>query len=262
MGIAKYYHIAETNFLNSFVYFTDTIASSLFIGLVVFVFTRLWGVIYDGNAPIEGFTIVMMLWYFVMTESITTSHGKVLEEIGNEVINGEIANHLSKPYNYIAYKYSMTIGKSLFKFFLTFLVGSAVLLIFLRPMEIALYSIPFIAIVILLAITLHFAMIAFLGVFAFWFEDAKALHFIYQKVIFSIGGMFLPLDFFPAWLGKISAALPFSYVAYHPAKLFVDFNWPDFIRVLIMESWWILFFAVLIWILYSLYTRRLSVNGG
>lgn len=262
MGLNKYFSIAKINFLNSIIYGTDSIISTLFIAVIVFVFINLWTAVYNAGASVQGYTLVMVLWYFVMTESIVTSLSRVLEEIGDEVISGNISNYLNKPYNYIFYKYASTIGHAMFKFFTTLIIGGAIVLAMLGPLKINLIYIPFIFLVCLLAITLHFVITALLGVFAFWFEDAKALAFIYQKILFTAGGMLLPLEVFPLWLETIGKYLPFSYVAYYPAKLFVDFNWAFFSKVILFELGWILFFSMILIIAYKKYIRRLTINGG
>ena len=111
-SFGKYAAIAKTNFVNSTTYFADFVSGSLFIGLIIYIFTNLWQAIYSsGSGVIEGFSIAMVLWYFVMTESIVTSHSKVLEDIGEDVMTGELANYLNKPYNYMLYRYFSSIGK-------------------------------------------------------------------------------------------------------------------------------------------------------
>ena len=262
MAFTKYFEIGRINFMNSIVYAGDLLASSLFIGLIIFIFINLWKIVYANTGVIEGFTITMMLWYFVMTESIVTAQTKVLEEIWEDVVGGNLANYLNKPYNYLIYKYASSIGRAILKFFLTFIIGGTIVLIFLGGISIKLYTIPFILIIVLLAISLNFMIMTFLGIFAFWLEDARALSFIYQKIVFTIGGMLLPLEIFPAWIMKISSVLPFSYIAYHPAKLFVEFSFQSFFQVLIFESAWIILFAVLVAILYKKSIKRLTINGG
>jgi ABC-2 type transport system permease protein len=39
---------------------------------------------------------------------------------------------------------------------------------------------------------------------AFWLSDAKATWFLYQKLVFLLGGMLLPLQLFPAWLERVA----------------------------------------------------------
>lgn len=262
MTVTKYFSIGKINFINSFTYTLDIFAHSLFIGLILFIFISLWKVVFSGKTIIDGFTINMMVWYVVMTESIITSQRHIVEEIGNEIKSGEIANYLNKPYNYVLYKYFSSIGSSVFRFFLTFVVAGIVVIIFLGGIKVSVASIPFILLSAFLAITLQFFISAFIGLFAFWFEDSKGMDFIYQKIVFTIGGMLMPLDIFPFWLQKISKVLPFSYTAYHPAKLFVNFEWQRFFSVIKYQLMWVVIFCILIALLYRICVRRVSVNGG
>ncbi len=262
MGISKYYYIAKTNFISSLTYIQDVIWSSTFIAIIIFIFVNLWKAIFGTNEYIAGFTIVMMLWYLVMTESIVTSQSRVLEDIGDELISGNITNYLNKPYNYILYKFSTSIGASLLKFAITFIAGSIVVYIFIGPMTIALWTIPLIAIIVMLALILNFTIMSFLGIFALWLEDAKSLEFVYNKIVFTLGGMLIPLEIFPTWLYKLSLLLPFSLVAYYPSKLFVSFSMMLFFKILLLEIIWIIIFVILATIAYKICIKKISINGG
>ena len=121
---------------------------------------------------------------------------------------------------------------------------------------------PLVILAVILALTLHFLIMAFLGIFAFWFGDAKSLNFVYSKIVFIIGGMLLPLEIFPDWLANISRALPFSYIAYYPAKLFVAFDWHFFMQTITRQLMWILITIILITVAYKIFVRRISINGG
>jgi ABC-2 type transport system permease protein len=262
MEHTKYFWIARINLINSFVYVREMIAKSAFIGVIVFIFIQLWKAIYGPNNIIEGYTINMMLWYFVMAESIVTSQSRVLEEIGNDVISGNIANYLNKPYNYILYKFSESIGKAIVRFSLTFIIGAIVVGVLLGGISIGISSILLITVSVFLAITLHFCMMAFLGIFALWIEDPRALSFVYSKIIFTIGGMLIPLEIFPFWLQSISAKLPFSYIAYYPSKLFVNFSTELFLRTAILQLVWIAIITIVIVISYNIHIKKLTINGG
>lgn len=263
MTFAKYLEAGKINFFNSIMYFWDFLSSAIFVALILFIFTSLWKTIYGaGDDLIVGFTINMMMWYMVMTESIVVSAGRPIEEIGEEIQSGQIAQHLNKPYNYLLFKYCAMIMQVVLRFVLTFAIGSVVVLIFLGGLKVQLIHVPFIALIVLLALTLHLAIMIFLGVLVFWTEDAHSIHFVYQKIVFVLGGMLVPLEIFPAWLEQISRMLPFSYIAYYPAKLFVNFSWHDFWQVLAGELGWILLLILLITILYKICIKKISVNGG
>ena len=54
---------------------------------------------------------------------------------------------------------------------------------------------------------------------AFWLRDARSTWFLYQKLVFLLGGMLLPLEFLPRALADVARALPFAAMAYAPARL-------------------------------------------
>lgn len=263
MKFVKYWEVAKIGFFNSFVYIMDFLARALFIGLIIFILVQLWEVVYaGGNDIIEGFTISMMIWYLAMTESIVTSPGRIIEQIGGEVRSGDIAQKINKPYNYVMFNYASSLGKTLISFATTFAIASVITFLLVGGFSLKLVHLPLIFFSVFLGLTLHFLIMAMLGLFALWLEDAHALHFIYQKIIFILGGMLLPLEIFPSWLEGISKILPFSYVAYHPAKLWVMFKWSYLVEVLIGQLIWIGVAILAITIIYHIGVRRLSINGG
>ena len=54
---------------------------------------------------------------------------------------------------------------------------------------------------------------------AFWVRDAGSTWFLYQKLVFILGGMLLPLEVLPGWLQTVARVLPFMAMAYVPARL-------------------------------------------
>lgn len=204
----------------------------------------------------------MMIWYLVLTESIVTSQGKIIIEIGKEVINGDIANYLNKPYHYLFYKYSSTIGSTIANFSLTLLITGLVATLLVGPITINPLNIPLILSSCLLGITLHFSMMATLGIFTLWIEDSRSLDFLYQKLIFVAGGMLAPLDIFPTWFANITLILPFSYAVYAPAMLFVNFNIERFVETILIQIFWIIITSSIALILFKFLLRRVSINGG
>jgi len=216
----------------------------------------------SGVTLISGFTLPMMVWYLVMTEAIVTAQGKVIVEIGDEVKSGNIANYLNKPYSYLFYKYFSTLGSSTAQFASNFFIGALVAFLLIGAINTPLFFIPFILIIAFTAMALHFTMMALLGVTAFWLEESRAMDFIYSKLVFTIGGMLVPLEIFPIWLSENVKWLPFSYVAYHPAKLMVMFSFDYFFQIVIVQLVWILLIGGTALVLFNFLVKRVSVNGG
>jgi ABC-2 type transport system permease protein len=145
---------------------------------------------------------------------------------------------------------------------MTFLIGAILIYFMVGGISFSWITLPFIVITIVLALVLDFFMMMSIALLAFWFEDTNSFRWVYDKFLFTIGGMLIPLEIFPKWLSNISGVLPFSFVAYYPAKMFVNFNVNELLRVIIYQIGYIFIFAVLAFTIYHFGSRRLNINGG
>jgi ABC-2 type transport system permease protein len=101
-----------------------------------------------------------------------------------------------------------------------------------------------------------------IGLLAFITEDVAPFEWIYQKLIFILGGLLIPIDFYPEWLQALAKALPFSYMMYGPARLFVSPDMVDFLNLIGSQFLWILLLGGVLTLFFRLGTRRLAINGG
>jgi ABC-2 type transport system permease protein len=94
---------------------------------------------------------------------------------------------------------------------------------------------------------------------AFWLDDAKSSWFLYQKLIFLLGGMLLPLELLPGWLEQAARGLPFWTMAYVPARLLSGHAEPD---LLLVQLSWLVVLASVATYAFRVGERRLQVVGG
>lgn len=121
---------------------------------------------------------------------------------------------------------------------------------------------PLVLVAVLGAWLINFCIGALIGLAAFVSEEVSPYEWIYQKMIFILGGMLIPLDFYPAWLQSIAKALPFAYAMYGPARLFVTPDLGQFSSLVLGQGLWILILGGLLALAYSRGVRRLAINGG
>ncbi|NCF64655.1 MAG: ABC transporter permease [Chloroflexi bacterium] len=260
----KYGAITQTNFQNQLAYVWDALGRAVFIILIMFIFVQLWSAVYesqDTNA-IAGLTLADTIWYFLIAEMIELGKFRHDQRISDEVKDGSIAYTLSRPYNYLFYHFFNGLGETVIKMALVFLLGLPIVLWSVGPPSITLQSLSPFLLVLFLALVLDFFMASSIGLLAFVTEDTFSFRLIYQKLIFILGGLLIPLDFLPPWLQQIARLLPFSQVNYAPAKLFVAFEWQLFLYTLALQLFWILVMGSLLTLQYRWATRRLVVNGG
>lgn len=261
---SKYGAITLMNLQNQLAYIWDALGRAVFIILIMFIFVQLWSVVYEsqGTAEIAGLTLADTIWYFLIAEMIELGKFRHDQRISEEVKDGSIAYTLIRPYNYLAYHFFNGLGETLVKVGLIFLLGFPIVMIYVGLPNLTLSGlIPFV-LVFFLALLLDFFMASSIGLLAFVVEDTFPFRLIYQKLIFILGGLLIPLDFLPAWLRRIARLLPFSQVTYAPAKLFVAFEWQLFWGTLALQLFWIGIMGALLFFQYRWATRRLAVNGG
>lgn len=263
-NIKKYIYITRVSVSDAMVYVVDFFGRSIFYVFVIAIFLLLWKAIYaNGEELIDGFNLNKMIWYLIITEMIASSSARIYSEVSNDVKSGNIAYLLNKPYNYIAYCFSNSIGKIMIALIVNSIVGLIIGYLFVGPLTgFNITILPFLVIAILLGSCLNFFINFALALSAFWVEENMPFRWIYQKLIFTLGGMMLPLDLFPDIIKNISKKLPFAYVTYAPAKLGVDFSLNSFKAITIIQLAYLLVAVLICLLMYRKGVKALNVNGG
>ncbi len=109
---------------------------------------------------------------------------------------------------------------------------------------------------------IDFCVAALIGLSAFVSEDVSAFEWIYQKALFILGGMLIPLDFFPAWLRAISQATPFAFTVYGPARLFIQPSLERFGWLLVGQVAWLVSLVLVTGWIFKRGVSWLTINGG
>jgi len=101
-----------------------------------------------------------------------------------------------------------------------------------------------------------------IGLSAFWMEEVAPIVWIYQKLMFTVGGLFLPLEFFPQWLRSIAEWLPFRFITNAPARAFVAFDLRETAAALAGQLAYIAVVGLGVALVWHAARRRLVVHGG
>lgn len=260
----KYGAITVTNFQNQLAYVWDTINRSLFIVFIMFIFVQLWTAVYgtQNEEAIAGLTLANTIWYLLIAETMELGKFRHDIRISEEVKDGSIAYTLVRPYNYLAYHFFNGLGEAVVRMTLVFTLGLPVVLYFVGAPAVNWATLPLVFVVMLGAIMIDFCVLSIIGLLAFVTEDTSSFRMIYQKLVFILGGLMLPLDFLPDWLRHIAQLLPFNLTTYAPAKLFVAFSWAEFGRFVGLQAMWIAIIGSILMLQYRWAVKRLAVNGG
>ncbi len=262
MSIRKYATVFGVAGRDQLVYLPTYLLRSVFFLIILFIFFSLWRVIYASAGVIAGFTITQTLWYLTFTETIEMSQTRLFSPVSSEVKDGTVAYSLVRPYSYIAYWVSRGMGENLVKMIPLLIEGFILAAILVGPLPGYLNALPFGLIVIVGGILMGSLLQVVIGLLAFWFEEVTPFWWILQKITFVIGGLFLPIDFYPEWLQGIARATPFAFLAYWPASTWVNFSWERFLTTVAGQGTYIALLALVSWLVFKGASRKLHAQGG
>lgn len=260
----KYFEIGKVSFLHHVAYVMDLVWRSIFLCVIVFVFTKLWEAVYAtrGGAPIEGFDHTRMIWYFLTAEVIVLSTPRLWHTIGEQVRSGEVAYRLNKPYSFVAYHYAAFMAEGLARFSANGAIGVVFVLLLVGPIPVSWGQLGIFLATAVSSLSVHFCILMIIGLTAFWVEEPAPYYLIYQKALFILGGMLLPLEILPQAMQKIAAWLPLKAVVHGPARTLATGEIAAAYSVLASQLAWCGALACGVGLMYRKGVKRVNVNGG
>jgi len=259
----RYGFVLATSARQQWVYRSELLARAIQMVLFMVIFMALWTAAYGtGQEELGGYTLVEMVWYLAMTETIVLSTSRIFMEISEAVKAGDLAYTLARPLSYPLFQVASSLGNSAPRFLLNLLTASAVVLLGMRQFAGSLPGLAAFLGLAALALLLDALIAVLIGLAAFWIEEVMPIFWIYSKLVFTIGGMFLPLELFPAGLRQVARWLPFQFITYAPAHAFVQFE-PEFVlQSLVGQVVYITLFAAAVLWVWRRAQRRMVVHGG
>lgn len=232
----------------------------LFYLVILGVLSALWKVACAVNGgTIAGYDFRSMLWYLTASEAaVIAINPRLIEYIGVDIGSGGIAVEMLRPISVVGLRIATALGEALVRFgcamclgvvFAWFTVGP--------PPDLAAVGLALPAAI--LAISANLAAQHSFAAIAFWVNDSKAAWFLYQKLVFLVGGMLLPLELFPPLLAHISRFLPFWTMSYVPARLLSGHFEP---WLLLLQAAWLIVLMASAAAIFGMGQRKLEVVGG
>lgn len=209
-----------------------------------FLFPFLWMAIFAQTALPNGYTIRSLVTYYVIMAVVSTGFiSHCARHIRDHIMNGDLSRRLSIPFPFfiylgmaeISYKYiSATI--SFICIALLYIFGNN---FFMFPTSIMQWFMFIVSLGVTFIISHLFQYL--IGLSTFWWEDINALQTTEEIINAIFSGRLAPLTFFALSIQQLANYLPFKYVAYVPAQIFIG--------NIGVNQWWPVFAPALAWIL-------------
>jgi ABC-2 type transport system permease protein len=271
LRLATYLAIFRVSLSERMTYRGDFLLSTILRFLPMVTTILLWQAIYKGSVSQgsnwAGFRYEEMIAYLLLTHisRMFSSMPNLAAGIAREVREGTLKRYLLQPIDMIGYLLAYRVAHkvayivtSFLPYALLFFVCRSFFHGFPDPVTLGAYALS-----LILAFLVGFFFEASVGMVGFWFLEVTSLLYIVMTLNFFISGQMMPLDLLPEpWLGLLKF-LPFQYMAYFPAVVFLGKVQGTGLWLHLMRAaLWAVFFIVLARVLFRMGLRRYSAFGG
>lgn len=209
-------------------------------GVVLLFFFYFWVKIYSEGNKIGIYDLKTLITYYLVAMIFSSILFQSTSwVVSDEISEGKINKFLLQPINYFLNHFAQYLGGFLNSIIyyapIIFVIVALLRKYFVFPGSLAQWI--FFLVSFIFAALLYFLIYFNLALMSFWLERIWGLN--YGFMIFSnfMEGRLIPIDLFPGWFIKLSNFLPFKYMLYVPASIFlnkIDFSLS---QLLIPLSW-------------------------
>ena len=269
-SVAKYLKIFRVSLTERLHYRGDFFLGTVLRYLPMLTTILLWEAIFAGSGhpdDIGGYTRNQMIAYLLLIHISRTfsSMPGVAAGIARDIRDGNLKKYLLQPLDMISYLLAYRaahkvayIATSFLPYALLFYLCRGFFDTFPDPEQFVAYVIS-----LLLGFVIGFFFESCMGMMGFWILEVSSLLWVVGTLNFFVSGQMVPLEVLgPNWT-SVLRWLPFQYLAYFPARIFLgkvppEQLWWD----LLIELFWAIALVMLCRLLFTRGLRRYSAFGG
>jgi ABC-2 type transport system permease protein len=274
-AVRKYFNIFRVSLIERMAYRGDFLLGSVLRFFPMITTILLWQAVYagapsggeDGEKSISGFTARQMIAYLLLVHisRMFSSMPGLSSVISQSIRDGSLKKYLLQPLDMIGYLVSYRAAHKV-AYICTSALPYAGLFIacagffdgFPGPETLLPYALS-----LVLAFVVGFFFECSMGMVGFWFLEVTSLLWVVNTLNYFVSGQMFPLDLLPPVWVTVLKALPFQYLAYFPAAIFLGkIQGAALWRGLLAQAAWALALIVLARWLYARGLRRYGAYGG
>jgi ABC-2 type transport system permease protein len=269
--VSKYLAIFRVSLAERMTYRGDFLLGTILRFLPMVTTILLWRAIYSSagkmQSDIANYRYNEMIAYLLLTNisRMFSSMPGLAGGIAREIREGTLKRYLIQPMDMIGYLLVYRVAHKVTYIIMSFLPYAALFFIcrgyfdtFPDASTLAAFAVS-----LVLSFLIGFFFEASVGMVGFWFLEVTSLLYIVMTLNFFISGHMLPLDLLPTPWKELLKLLPFQYMAYFPAAVFLGkVKGSELLLHLFGELLWAVAFMMIARGLYRLGLRRYSAFGG
>ncbi|MFL5342010.1 MAG: ABC transporter permease [Gemmataceae bacterium] len=269
MTFRKYYKVFRISLVERLTYRSDFLLTSALRLLPMVTTILLWGAVYKGSesTSLGGFNLSEMIAYLLLVHvsRMFSSMPGLAGGIALDIREGTLKKYLLQPLDMLAYLVVYRVAHKIAYIVTSFLPYAGLFALcsgyfdhFPDATTFAAYLLS-----LVLAFLVGFYFEACIGMVGFWLLEVTSLLYIVNTLNYFISGHMFPIDLLPSPVVRVLKLLPFQYMAYFPAAVFLGKIHGDALwQGLLGEAAWALALFLLARALFRLGLRRYSAYGG
>ena len=264
--MSAYLAFAQSAFQTQLAYRNEVWANMF--GKLVQVFARvaIWLAVYAGASSIGDVTLTQMVTYALLGGVITGAirYELIISGIGRALQTGDVAVWLLKPVSFPLYVIVSELGRALFRLIVLVVPTVAVVALVygMLPPASVFDGVMFVA-YLLLGYAITCLVSALFGLLAFWLLTSFSLEWLMQAILNLLSGSLIPFWFFPQPFGAIAEHLPFAWIVYYPAAVWLGRLEPgQALQYFGIGLGWAALLAIGVAALWRMASTRVVVQGG
>ena len=234
---------------------------SLFLIACLVIFAHLWKIA-AARIGALGLNPEQLLLYIAFNEWVLISLPDIQEDMEQDVRSGRLAYWLPRPISYLCALFFEGLGILCVNLFVLGVVAFSFTAVRIGGIPLSLDAFAIALLIGLGAgcVGLIFQMLV--GISAFWFQQVGPFYWVWEKLLFTFGGLILPLSVYPLWLQKIGYLTPFSAILGGRSALVLDYRFGHVVSVLAALLFWAVCGTALLVFLYRKGLKIVHIEGG
>ncbi len=269
----KYVNIYRVSLIERLAYRGDFLLGTVLRFLPMVTTILLWRAIFesaDEKALGSGgtkFTYTQMIAYLLLVHisRMFSSMPGLAVGVARSIRTGDLKKYLIQPLDMIGYLLAYRaahktayITTSFIPYAALFIACAGFFDTFPDPATFVLYLVA-----LLLGFVIGFFFELTMGMAGFWFLEVTSFLYVVNTLNFFVSGHLFPLDLLPSFWANLFKMLPFQYLAYFPAAVFLGkIPWHELTQGILIQMAWAIGLILLSRWLYSRGLRHYSAYGG
>lgn len=267
--VVKYANICRTALIERLAYRGDFFFGTLLRFLPMLTTILLWTAIYKGSGKdsLANFRFNEMIAYLLLVHisRMFSSMPGLSTGIARDIRQGDLKKYLVQPLDMIGWLLAYRIAHKI-AYIVTAVPPYAIIFglcysyfdAFPHGWQIAAYIVS-----LIMGFIIGFFFEVCMGCIGFWMLEVSSILYIINTINFFVSGHMFPLDLLPAgWVGFLKA-LPFQYLAYFPAMVFLNkIEGMQLLYGLLIGLGWAIGCLLIARVLYQKGLKQYSAFGG